>query len=84
MSFEEDLLLLRAAAAGQGIALVQDTHVQEDIDSGKLVVALDKPWPSRFAYYVVTRPDAMQRPEVRAFIEWVIAEANSTATPPAL
>lgn len=84
MSFEEDLLLLRAAAAGQGIALVQDTHVQEDIDSGKLVVALDKPWPSRFAYYVVTRPDAVQRPEVQAFIDWVIAEANSTATPPAL
>ncbi len=81
MSFEEDLLLLRAAAAGQGIALVQDTHVQEDIEGGKLVVALDKPWPSRFAYYVVTRPDARQRPEVQAFIDWVRAEADSLLVP---
>jgi LysR family glycine cleavage system transcriptional activator len=76
MSFEEDLLLLRAAAAGQGIALVQDTHAQDDIDAGKLVVALDKPWPSRFAYYLVSRPGAVQRPEVQAFIQWIKAEAD--------
>ncbi|PSS56324.1 transcriptional regulator GcvA [Pseudomonas sp. BBP2017] len=84
MSFEEDLLLLRAAAAGQGIALVQDTHAQDDIDAGKLVVALDKPWPSRFAYYVVTRPEATQRPEVQVFIDWLIAEAGSLSTQRAL
>ncbi|WP_301837679.1 LysR substrate-binding domain-containing protein [Pseudomonas sp. JQ170C] len=84
MSFEEDLLLLRAAAAGQGIALVQDTHAQEDIDAGGLVVALDKPWPSRFAYYAVTRPDARQRPEVQAFVDWIVAEAQSISTLPAL
>ncbi|MCY1394502.1 Glycine cleavage system transcriptional activator [compost metagenome] len=74
--FDEDLLLLRAAAAGQGIALVQDNHAQEDIVAGKLVVALDKPWPSRFAYYAVTRSETLQRPQVRAFIEWVKEEAD--------
>ncbi|MNJ32523.1 Glycine cleavage system transcriptional activator [compost metagenome] len=84
MSFEEDLSLLRAAAAGQGIALVQDTHAQEDIDAGRLVVALDKPWPSSFAYYVITRPGARQRPEVQAFIDWIVAEAQSISTLPAL
>jgi len=78
MSFEDDLLLLRAAAAGQGIALVQDTHAQEDIDAGKLVVALDKPWPSRFAYYLVSRPETLQRPEVQAFIDWIKAEADNS------
>ena len=77
MSFEDDLLLLRAAAVGQGIALVQDTHAQEDIDAGKLVVALDKPWPSRFAYYLVSRPETVQRPEVQAFIDWIKAEAGN-------
>lgn len=74
-SFEDDLLLLRAAGTGQGIALVQDTHAREDIDSGKLAVALDRPWPARFAYYIVSRPDALDRPEVQAFIDWVKAEA---------
>ncbi|MFD4840125.1 LysR substrate-binding domain-containing protein [Achromobacter sp. NPDC058515] len=74
-SFEDDLLLMRAAGAGQGIALVQDTHAREDLESGKLAVALDRPWPARFAYYIVSRPDALARPEVQAFIDWVKAEA---------
>ncbi|MBV6287983.1 transcriptional regulator GcvA [Pseudomonas aegrilactucae] len=82
-SFDEDLLLLRAAATGQGIALVQDNHAQEDIESGKLVVALDKPWPSRFAYYAVTRAQTLQRPEVQAFIEWIREEADVMAALPA-
>ena len=34
-----------------------------------------KPWPARFAYYAVTLPDALERPEVRAFVEWVAEEA---------
>ena len=75
--------MLRAAATGQGIALVQDNHAQEDIDSGKLVVALDKPWPSRFAYYAVTRAETLQRPEVQAFIEWIREEADVMAALPA-
>ena len=33
------------------------------------------PWPARFAYYAVTLPDALERPEVRAFVEWVAEEA---------
>ena len=74
--FDEDLLLLRAAAAGQGIALVQDTHAQEYLEEGKLMVALDLPWPARFAYYLVSRQGAMQRPAVQAFAEWIAAEAK--------
>ncbi|MNE00238.1 Glycine cleavage system transcriptional activator [compost metagenome] len=76
-SFEDDLLLLRAAAAGQGIALVQDTHAAEDLASGRLQLALDKPWPARFAYYLVCRQEALQRPEVQAFADWVRAEADA-------
>ncbi|QBF25821.1 LysR family transcriptional regulator [Pseudomonas tructae] len=78
-SFEDDLLLLRAAAAGQGIALVQDTHATDDLASGKLKLALDKPWPARFAYYLVCRQEALQRPEVQAFVDWVRAEADASS-----
>ncbi|QLF93952.1 LysR family transcriptional regulator [Pseudomonas sp. ABC1] len=76
-SFDEDLLLLRAAIAGQGIALVQDSHVRDDLASGQLVVALDKPWPARFAYYIVTPVERRKRPEVQAFIDWLREEAAS-------
>lgn len=76
-SYNNDLLLLRAASAGHGIALVQEIHVREDLESGRLVVAVNCPWPSRFAYYAVCRPDVLSRPEVSAFINWVKEEADA-------
>jgi len=79
-SFDEDLLLLRAAAAGQGIALVQAQHAEEDLRNGRLVVALDRPWPSRFAYYLVARSENLGRPAVRAFMEWIQGQVESAGT----
>jgi LysR family glycine cleavage system transcriptional activator len=76
-AFDDDFLLIRAAEAGQGLALVPAAHAQEEIAAGRLVQALDKPWPARFAYYAVSRPGAVQRPEVRAFIDWIVEEAGA-------
>jgi len=75
-SFEDDYLLIRAAVAGQGLALVPEEYAREEIAAGRLVQVLDKPWPARFAYYLVTTPDAMQRPEVQAFADWIKEEAQ--------
>ena len=77
-AFEDDCLLIRAAEAGQGLALVAQEYAREEIAAGCLVQVLDKPWPARFAYYVVTRPDAMQRDEVKAFVEWVMEQAQGS------
>ncbi len=60
-AFADDLLLVRAAEAGQGIALVREIHARAEIASGRLAVALERPWPSRFAYYAVSLPGAAQR-----------------------
>lgn len=78
-AFEDDFLLIRAAEAGQGLALVPSEYAADEIAAGHLIQVLDKPWPARFAYYVVTRPDAIERPEVKAFVEWVMEEAGSAA-----
>lgn len=53
-AFEDDFLLIRAAEAGQGLALVPQAYAQEEIAAGRLVQVLDKPWPARFAYYALT------------------------------
>lgn len=74
-AFEDDFLLIRAAEAGQGLALVPQAYALEEIAAGRLIQVLDKPWPARFAYYAVTRPGAVERPEVRAFLDWICAEA---------
>lgn len=78
-AFEDDYLLIRAAVAGQGLALVPQEYAREEIAAGRLVQVLDKPWPARFAYYLVTLPGAMQRPEVQAFSDWIKAEAQASA-----
>lgn len=76
-AFGDDYLLIRAAVAGQGLALVPQEYAQEEISDGRLVQALHKPWPARFAYYLVTLPGAMQRPEVQAFADWIQEEAQA-------
>lgn len=75
-AFEDDFLLIRAAEAGQGLALVPSAHAEAEITAGRLVQVLDKPWPARFAYYVVTRPDATRRSDVEAFVAWLHEEAR--------
>ncbi|OWG12747.1 transcriptional regulator [Delftia sp. K82] len=81
-AFDDDFLLIRAAEAGQGLALVPQAYAQEEIAAGRLIQVLDKPWPARFAYYAVTRPGAADRPEVRAFLEWIREEAGKNLSPP--
>lgn len=75
-AFEDDYLLIRAAAACQGLALVPQEYAREEIAMGRLVQVLDKPWPARFAYYLVTLPGALQRPEVKAFVQWIMEEVQ--------
>jgi len=75
-SFADDLLTVRAAVAGQGIALIRDIYAEEEIAAGRLVLALDRPWPTPFAYYVVTRPESANLPSVAAFKAWVLEEAR--------
>ncbi|RVG22231.1 LysR substrate-binding domain-containing protein [Sinorhizobium meliloti] len=76
-AFDEDFLLIRAAEAGQGIALVRDIYAREEVASGRLSVALERPWPTEFAYYVVTLPQATERPALVRFVEWLIKEAEA-------
>lgn len=71
MVFDDDFLLLRAAEAGQGIALVHDIHAQSALESGRLQQVLQTPWSNRFAYYAVTRPTSAPRAEIQYFLDWI-------------
>jgi LysR family glycine cleavage system transcriptional activator len=74
--FVDSTLLCRAAVAGQGLALLRDAYVRDEIAAGRLRVALDTPWPADFAYYVVTRPGNDSRsPRIERFRTWLFEEA---------
>jgi hypothetical protein len=69
--------------AAHGAATIHGRNgAREDIAAGRLVQVLDKPWSARFAYYLVTLPGAMQRPEVKAFADWIGEEAKAAGRTP--
>jgi LysR family transcriptional regulator, glycine cleavage system transcriptional activator len=75
-AFSENHLIVRAAVAGQGLALVRDIYAEDDLRSKKLIKALTVNWPVQFAYYAVATSEALQKPAVRRFRDWLIEEAR--------
>ncbi len=73
-------LALQAAMDNQGVALGESTLVADDLAAGRLVrpfrVAL--PGPAGFCYHLVHPPGALERPLVKAFRDWVLAEAQDS------
>lgn len=76
--FNMDGLAIEAALAGHGVALVNRTLVKEDIAAGRLVRLFpptSEERPSAFCYFLVHPPGHGRNPKVRAFRDWVLAEA---------
>ncbi|CUI05395.1 Glycine cleavage system transcriptional activator GcvA [Janthinobacterium sp. CG23_2] len=84
LSFSDEHLLVRAAAEGQGLALVRDIYAGTDLAKGHLRKALEQQWPTQFGYYLVGLPDTFAAPGARAFVEWIQAEAAQSPSAPAL
>jgi LysR family glycine cleavage system transcriptional activator len=74
--YEDSSMLVRAAAEGRGIALARDAIVQTELASGELVRLFDIAIPCELSYYFVCRPEAMQKPQVRAFHDWLFEQAG--------
>lgn len=75
-AFAENHLIVRAAVAGQGLALVRDIYAEDDLRSKKLIKALTVNWPVQFGYYAVATSEALQKPAVRRFRDWLIEQAR--------
>jgi len=73
-SFSDDGLLVRAAAEGQGLALVREFYASDHLLAGRIKRALDVSCPVEFAYYLVGLPETFQRPAVKRFMAWLIPD----------
>ena len=73
--FNQSSLVIEAAVGGRGVALAKRALAQADLDAGRLVAPLQIETDVDFAYFVV-HPKAKGRlPQVKAFVNWVTAEA---------
>ena len=68
---------IQAAVRGEGVVLGRSALVADDLAAGRLIRPFEFSLPAGFAYYVVCPPRALQRPSVKAFRDWLIAEARS-------
>jgi LysR family glycine cleavage system transcriptional activator len=74
--FDEANLLIEAALAGLGVALLSHTLVNDELVSGRMV-ALFPEQPLANAYHFVCPPGHLARPRVVAFRQWLLEEARA-------
>ncbi len=69
-------LLLQAAIQGQGVALAYEVLVSGDLSSGRLVKLSDTELPPAAIYSIATPTAWRNRPKIRMFCDWLLAEAG--------
>jgi LysR family glycine cleavage system transcriptional activator len=74
--FQDMSLLIRAALDGEGIALVRHAVSVQEIAQGGLVRVFDVAVKSESDYYMASPPGAMQKPQVKAFWDWLRGEVR--------
>jgi DNA-binding transcriptional LysR family regulator len=69
-------ILAAAASQGLGVALMPTMLVADELARGELVVACPRPLAGERAYYLVTPERADQRPLLKFFSDWLLAQAR--------
>jgi LysR family glycine cleavage system transcriptional activator len=69
-------ILAAAASHGLGVALMPTMLVADELARGELVVACARPLSGERNYYLVTPERADQRPLLKYFSDWLLAEAR--------
>jgi LysR family glycine cleavage system transcriptional activator len=80
LQFTDSRVLLDAAVAGLGIALGRAPHVEVELARGRLVRLTRESWKAEWAYHLVAPAANFTRPNVRAFVEWLMEEAGAPET----
>ena len=78
--FSHTMLVLQAAALGQGIALVDNTLATPDVRMGRLVCPLEERMMTKFAYYIVCREAQSGLGRIQIFKDWVLWQVISDNT----
>lgn len=75
LHFDQSVTAVQAAVNGLGVALGRSALVAGEIAAGRLVPLFDVKLPAEDAYWIVCRKEKKERPGVRAFRDWLLAEA---------
>ncbi|HVF34221.1 MAG TPA: LysR substrate-binding domain-containing protein [Candidatus Saccharimonadia bacterium] len=76
-TFSDSEALLKAAAEGLGVALAPLTLARPLLDAGKLVLLTANCMRADFSHWLVYPPRSEEHAGLRAFREWLLAEARA-------
>jgi LysR family glycine cleavage system transcriptional activator len=77
LQFSNVYLAIEAALAGRGVALAEEALVIDDLKCGKLVKPFDIELASPFSQWILTLPEKADRPDIRKFRNWLVAQADA-------
>jgi LysR family transcriptional regulator, glycine cleavage system transcriptional activator len=77
--FNQASMSIEAAVDGVGVALARTALVAQDLVAGRLVQPFGPALKAPFAYYIVCPEAVGNRPKLRAFRDWLLAEAAEDA-----
>ena len=78
MRFNHFHEVMQAAVDGQGVALGRIPLIDNLLKQRKLVAPFRNKYATTRAYFIIPAPRGTPRPEARAFIDWLMAEAGAT------
>ncbi|CAN5273961.1 LysR substrate-binding domain-containing protein [soil metagenome] len=71
--------MVQAALTGQGVVLARSSLIAESLANGDLIEVLPQHrMDSPMAYWLIVGPRSALRPEIKAFCEWLQAQAATT------
>ena len=79
LHFSQYEQMIQAAVNGQGVALGRQPLVDDLIQSGALVAPFKQTLVGSRAYFIIRSQLSAGKPQVRAFAEWLVAEASGSA-----
>ncbi|PZQ64250.1 MAG: LysR family transcriptional regulator [Phenylobacterium zucineum] len=75
--YEQFAMIAQAAAAGLGAALLPQVLIEEELSRGRLEVLFEPALRDPNAYYWVVPEQKAASPALRAFTQWITAEARA-------
>ena len=67
-------MAVRAAIAGQGIAIGDLSLIEDELARGQLVAPFDLVLSENTGYYLIAAPGRMAEPKIAAFRDWLMSE----------
>jgi LysR family glycine cleavage system transcriptional activator len=81
-SFDDSVTVIRAAEAGQGLALARWSLVESELRLGRLAMAGRRVVQSELSYYFVCVPDYLEVEKVKLLRQWLRSQAQAFTVPP--